>query len=226
MSKPTESKANPLLIVAAAMTVITGGLRMYARERDEAQREEAFRSAAEMNNLINSIPETMPPIDGPIEVDGLVETDIPVADLARSAGIPELGPEQSADVARQLYEQKCDAGEAEYCNSAARILDTGQAGHKDDKGARKLYRKGCTLGHALSCNNLGVSYLNRNNDKRDLKRAARYLKRACTPAATAGCANLAYLYENGLGVRADAKKAARLYARACKAGDQQACDKA
>jgi TPR repeat protein len=214
MSNPTnesERGRSPWLLLAAVLAAASGGLRLCTKATEDRRRTEAFESSQEINRTIQDLTEQ-------------ARVAAPSGEPTLPAGIPTLDAEQSADVARQLFEQRCEEGEAELCNSAAQLIDDGgQAGDAQKKRARELWLRGCRLGHDVSCANLGTAYFNRGHGERDIDRALRLFRRSCTETATAGCYHLGVFYERGIGVDVDAEKARELIARACRAGYEGAC---
>ena len=61
------------------------------------------------------------------------------------------GIEQSNTKAMDLYQQACEAGEAQGCTHLGRMYYNGQGVSQDILQARMLFGKACDGGHADGC---------------------------------------------------------------------------
>ena len=91
----------------------------------------------------------------------------------------------------EIYQKKCDSGDAQACNNLAYLFDYGKGNSKDKFKAIELYKKACLGGIAISCSNLGLIYENGEGVPKDNAKSFHFFSIACDLKDELGCVNSA-----------------------------------
>ena len=128
------------------------------------------------------------------------------------------GVKQSYQMARMLYEQAAQQGDALAMFNLGFMYEHGQGVEQSYEMARILYEQAAQKGDADAMVNLGIMYHYGRGVEKSYEKAKEYYE----PAAHLGCAqaqfNLGCLYANGVGVEQDLIKARELTAKAAAQG--------
>jgi len=244
---------NVLPLAYAAMTVLLGGLGLFAVEHHRATSRVAAASAPVVTATPPVAPTPVvtaasPPVVAaapPVVArttrrrdyshscktgdlaDCTVQCDAHDSQSCSSLGwIYDEGLGVPVDHAKgaELYKQACDAGYLLACSNLGYLFERGTGVPQDLARARALYEQGCTGGNALGCANLGSYYeTGRAGLPVDLTRAATLFTEACDRDNQTGCTNLGDVYASGKGVPRDYSRAATLYGNACGQSYARAC---
>ena len=139
---------------------------------------------------------------------------------------------------RKQFEQKCEAGDPEYCGHAGALYHSptelgGDASDRDYKKTLYFYKKACDGNVYEACSDLGGMYAEGKGVKKDMTRAMGYYRRSCDMGDWIACGNFAAQLEIG----GDRARVAQYYKKACELGKkgfvvsedkdylQNACDK-
>ncbi len=88
--------------------------------------------------------------------------------------------------ALDYYSGKCDAGDANACANAARVLTSPTTAHHDDALALQYRTRACKA-NAYYCGDLGQMYLSGQGVQRDAPQALSYLDRGCAAKNKDAC---------------------------------------
>lgn len=129
---------------------------------------------------------------------------------------------------RKQFEQKCEAGDPEYCGHAGALYHSptelgGDASDRDYKKMLCFYKKACDGNVYEACSDLGAMYFSGKGVKKDYKKAVELFDKACNGGLANGCNNLGHMYAHGKGVKRDMTRAMEYTGRACDAGSWVAC---
>ena len=129
---------------------------------------------------------------------------------------------------RKQFEQKCEAGDPEYCGHAGALYHSptelgGDASDRDYKKTLYFYKKACDGNVYEACSDLGGMYAEGKGVKKDYKKAITLWAKACDGGNAGSCSNLGVMYANGKGVKKDMTRAMGYYRRSCDMGDWIAC---
>jgi hypothetical protein len=132
------------------------------------------------------------------------------------------GVKQSHEMARILYEQAAQQGDAGAMKSLGFMYDNGQGVEQSYEKAFEYYEQAAQLGHAEAQYNLGILCRDGQGVTQSYARAKKHFESAVKQGQVEAMYSLACLYAKGQGVERDLTKARELFTNAAAQGDELA----
>jgi TPR repeat protein len=117
--------------------------------------------------------------------------------------------------ARPLFEQACDAGDAEACIGLGQIYGQGRGVPEDLPRSFSYFERGCTGGNGVACWVLGNEYRNGTHVGSDEARASTYYRAGCQAGHVQACREGGLILFEGQSANRDPVAAGPLFERSC-----------
>lgn len=119
--------------------------------------------------------------------------------------------------------QRCNQGRNQACYDAAQRLETGRMVLQNQTQAFELVNQSCGDGHNLSCVKQAYYYLQGIGTDIDAAKALSLNKRACEAGEAKGCHSMGLMYAEGRGVEQNLSVAVKMLAQSCELKEGASC---
>lgn len=130
----------------------------------------------------------------------------------------------AVEVAHDMFQTECAAGEATSCRHLGDLYRTGNGVTQDYRIADRHYQRSCDLGETAACRQLANLLFEGRGLDEDHSRARALYATGCERGDETACAVLGNMKYVGLGGPRERVEGAEMMRRACRADVPYACD--